>query len=139
MKTFAGTLLLVALLLTGCASIDSRIRRNQAAFDLWPDHVQEAIRKGEVLLGFTPAQVRVALGEPPRVYARTSVEGEAEVWAYDQRGWQFSIGVGISTGGYNSVGAGATTDRRHERSEDAVRIVFEDGKVTSVEVNKRGW
>lgn len=139
MKTLAGILLFAAALMAGCASTDSRIRRNQAAFDSWPAHVQEAIRQGEVLLGFTPAQVRVALGEPPRVFTRTSVEGEAEIWAYDRRGWQFSIGVGISTGGFNSVGANAATERRHERIENAVRIVFEDGKVTSVEVNQRGW
>lgn len=134
MKTYLIPLLLSAAVLSGCATVDSRIRKNQAAFDSWPAQVQAFVRAEKVDIGFTPDQVRVALGDPDRIYTRKSNEGEAEVWAYFDHSPRFSIGLGVGSGGYgSSVGGGVAYDRQTERFDDATRVVFEKGAVTSVE------
>lgn len=133
MKTSLTTCLLAVILLAGCATVDSRIRKHQAAFDSWPAQVQATIRAERVDLGFTPEQVRVALGDPDRVFMRKTKEGEAEVWAYYDRGPRFSLGLGVGSGGYSSVGGGVVYDRQYDRIDDAVRVVFEGGVVTAVE------
>ena len=135
MKTLLTILTLgLALVISGCATTETRISKNQAAFDSWPSEVQSSIRAGQVKIGFTPEQVRVALGEPDRMYSRQSAEGESEVWAYFESGPQFSIGVGVGSGGYSrgaSGGVGYT--QRSDRSEEATRVVFTDGLVVSIE------
>jgi hypothetical protein len=139
MKTCLFPLFLAVVLLAGCATVDSRIRKHQAAFDSWPAQVQATIRAEKVDLGFIPEQVRVALGDPDRVFLRKTSEGEAEVWAYYDRGPRFSIGLGVGSGGYGgSMGRGVVYDRQYDRIDDAVRVVFEGGVVTSVEARQSG-
>ena len=57
-----------SLLVAGCSTLESRISAQQAQFDTWPSEVREKIQAGRVDIGFTPEQVRVALGEPTRKY-----------------------------------------------------------------------
>lgn len=135
MKTLLISLSLgLALVISGCATAESRISKNQAAFDSWPHEVQSSIRAGKVKIGFTTDQVRVALGEPDRMYSRQSAEGESEVWAYFESGPKFSIGVGVGSGGYSSGARGGVGHtQRHDRSEEATRVVFTDGVVVSIE------
>jgi|UniRef100_UPI00404914AB hypothetical protein len=138
MKTTLSSLLLaITLVLGGCASVDSRINQNKAVFNEWSPEVQATIRAGRVDLGFTPKQVKVALGEPDRIFTRTTEEGTAEIWAYYDKKPKFSLGLGVSSGGYGSgVGGGVAYDRHDERFEDAVRVVLMQGKVTAVEMKK---
>src|ERR1039458_2460052 len=53
---------LAAVAFAGCSTVDSRIAKDQPAFDSWPPAVQQKVRAKQVDLGFTPAQVLVALG-----------------------------------------------------------------------------
>ncbi|HEY2573447.1 MAG TPA: hypothetical protein VGH65_05230 [Verrucomicrobiaceae bacterium] len=64
--------LLTALLLCGCAGIDSD------APNLNKEDVQEAFERGTLLCGMTPRQVRYAWGEPRE--RRTTAGGEQ--WIY---------------------------------------------------------
>lgn len=124
-------------MLGGCASVDSRIDQNRAAFDEWSPEVQAKIRAGKVDLGFTPKQVKVALGEPDRIYTRTTEEGSADVWAYEDKKPRLSLGLGVSSGGYgSSTSGGVAYSGRDDRQEDAVRVVLVQGKVTAVETKK---
>ena len=75
MKRLILSLLPLAALLAACATPESRIRDNQAAFDAFPPSVQQKIRAGQADIGFTPEQVRMALGEPDHKYTRSSAEG----------------------------------------------------------------
>jgi len=135
MKTLLTLLsfgLIVAL--SGCTTTESRIGKNQAAFDSWPREVQSSIRAGKVKIGFTPVQVRVALGEPNRMYSRQTIEGDSEVWAYFESGPQFSLGLGVGSGGYGSrVGGGVGYTQTSGHNDEAMRVVFTDGKVVSIE------
>ena len=75
--------LLAALLLVGCATPEARIRRNPALFASFPPEVQARVRQGHIALGFSQPAVRMALGDPDRVYHRiTSTNTANEVWAY---------------------------------------------------------
>ena len=132
-----------ALLLAGCNSLDSRIAKNRAAFDTWPAAVQDKVVKGQVDIGFTAEQVRVALGEPDRVFTRTTADGTSEVWSYRDRGPRFSFGVGVGTGSFGrhsatSVGVGVGTGTGY-RDDEKLGVVFDrTGRVERIEEARRG-
>jgi hypothetical protein len=131
---FASLMLLVA----GCSSPSSRISRNQAAFDEWPEAVQEKVRAGKIDLGFTTEQVRMALGQPDRVTTRTNTDGTSEVWSYPAQKPRFSFGVGVgSSRGSTGVGAGVGVGTGGERYDDATRVVFTGGRVSVIETPSR--
>lgn len=69
----------------GCASTDSRIKKNQELFASFPADVQDLVRQGEVRIGFSPDMASIAIGQPRRKYRRITAEGEVEIWAYVQR------------------------------------------------------
>lgn len=131
------SLWLIAALLLGlgaCATPDSRIRSNQALFDAYPPAVREKIRAGEVEVGFTPAMVRLALGEPARRYTRTTAQGTDEVWAYRGKRPRVSLGLGFGAGGGSAAyGAGVSVGGGEDRAGDRIRVVFTGGKVVAVE------
>lgn len=133
LKSFA-----VFFLLAACASPESRIKKNQAAYDAWPPAVQASVKAGKVEVGFTREQARVALGKADRVYTRKSAQAVQEVWAYGGEGARTGLGLGFGTGGGSSVfGLGMGIGGREHREDDRVRVVFEDGKVVAVETRER--
>lgn len=127
------------MFLAGCSTLGSRITNSQDEFNSWPAEVQDKILAGQVDVGFTPVQVLVALGEPQRKYSRSTEQGRSEVWAYTGGGSGFSIGLGLGTGhGSTSYGGGVAYDTSRRGSDDErLRIVFQDGRVTSLESRTR--
>ncbi|MDR2982268.1 MAG: hypothetical protein LBV12_08485 [Puniceicoccales bacterium] len=127
--------LLLAMGVAGCSSPDSRIKDNQAVFDTYSLETQYTIRQGKVQVGFDELQVRMAMGDPDRVYTRTTTVGKSQVWAYTDNSPSigFGIGVGGGTGSSTRVGTGLGVNTYGDRSEDRARIVFEEGKVSAVE------
>jgi hypothetical protein len=67
---------------TGCASPETRIRKEPELFAQFAPAVQEKIRAGTIDIGFSAPMVQMALGRPSRVYRRTSQEGVQEIWSY---------------------------------------------------------
>jgi hypothetical protein len=133
-KTKLRFLVLAALAFAGCSTVDSRIARHQPEFDSWPPSVQQKVRAKQVDLGFTPAQVFTALGDPDRKYTRTTVQGTTEVWAYRDDRPTFSFGFGFgSAGGSSAYGAGLGVTTGGDRDDDKLRVIFADGKVTALE------
>jgi hypothetical protein len=127
-------LLFLALAVAGCSTVDSRIARDQPEFDSWPPAVQQKVRARQVDLGFTPAQVFMALGDPDRKYTRTTAEGTTEVWAYRDDRPAFSFGLGFgSAGGSSAYGAGVGVTTGGDRDDDKLRVIFADGKVIALE------
>ncbi len=137
MKTLLLVLTMsVLMLVVSCASTDSRVRSHQAAFDSWPADVQQKVRAGKIEMGFTPEMVRVALGEPERVISRTTDHGVAEGWVYGDKAPKFSFGIGMgSAHGSSAVGGGVTVGDTF-RDDEAMRVIFEGGKVTAIETRK---
>ena len=136
MKTPLPFCLALALvtLSAGCSSSpQSRIAKNQAAFDSYPADVQATIRQGEAKVGFTPDQVRIALGAPDRVLTRTTEAANSEVWIYRDKSPSFGFGLGVGGGG-GSVGGGVgVSTGGREFPDERLRVIFTAGRVAAVE------
>jgi outer membrane protein assembly factor BamE (lipoprotein component of BamABCDE complex) len=126
---------LTALFASACATTDTRIQKNQTAFNAYPPSVQQAIRNGRIEIGFTPDQVRMAMGEPTRSYTRTSASGTSLVWAYAEKKSSLSFGVGVG-GGSGGVGGGVGVSTGSDRADDKLRVIFENERVMTVEQTK---
>ena len=131
-RIFLAVLLLA---LTGCATTPAdRVAQHRSAFDTWPAEVRARVRAGQVAVGFTAEQVRMALGDPERVNTRTTEQGVSLVWAYRHRGPHFSFGMGMAGGnGHTGYGAGVALTDHPYFSGDALHVVLMDGKVIAVE------
>ncbi len=147
MKKYLSLLILPVsflLLFAGCATPESRIQAQQAAFKTWPADVQQKVRAGQVDVGFTPAMVQVALGPADRVYERLTAQGASEVWVYGDHKPKFSIGVGVgsSSGSYRggsstAVGVGMSTGNDTFQNDEKLRVVFMGGKVIGIETRTK--
>lgn len=127
--------LLLGAALAACSSPQSRIKKNQAAFDAYPPAVQGAIREGAVEVGFTGEQVVMALGKPSRVYSQKSAGANQEVWEYGIGGGpSVGLGFGMSSmggGGGYGTGVGVSSDSMDPRAR--TRVILQNGVVVSVE------
>ena len=95
-------LLVAALLAAGCGSSQmSRIDADREAYESWPLETKQAILDGRVEVGMIPAQVRMALGPPAEVVARSAGTAEDEIWIYRKGGEDITPmgGSGLSMGG----------------------------------------
>jgi len=131
---FAAAIAAFVFIVAGCTTTDSRIKNHQAAFDAAPPAVQAKIRAGQIDIGFTQEQVTMALGQPDRSYTRTTARGTSEIWAYEDHKPSFSLGIGVVGGGGSTmVGSGVAVGSGNDRYDDKLRVIFEGGKVASVE------
>jgi hypothetical protein len=130
------------LLVAGCSTVDSRISKHRELFNTWPAAVQDKVVRGQIDIGFTADQVRVALGEPDRVFTRTTTDGTSQVWSYRDRGPRLGFGVGLGMGSwggrggtFGGVGVG-TGGGYHD--DEKVGVVFDPaGRVAAIETRNR--
>lgn len=128
------------LLLCACGGVDRRIKKNQQRYDAYPPAVQESIKQGRVQPGFTPEQVRMAIGEADRVYSRLTGAEAEEIWAYLQSsGGGVGLSVGSVFGGGGGVYGGGVTVPVYggDHYDEKTRVVFKNGQVASVETRER--
>jgi hypothetical protein len=90
---------------------------------------QDKVVLGRIDIGFTPDQVRVALGEPDRIFTRTSADGMSQIWSYRDRGPRFGFGVGVGVGTFGGRGGtfggvGVGTDTGY-RDDEKTGVVFD--------------
>ena len=140
MKTLLFLRLAGALVLaTGCSTTGSRIAKNRADFDAWPFAVQQKVAAGQVDVGFTPEQVRVALGAPDRIATRTTSDGVTQAWVYRDRGPRFGFGLGLgSMHGSSGLGGGVAVNDWPLGPDESLRVLFDaGGKVSAVESARR--
>ena len=130
----------LALLLAGCASPAQRIQQNQEFFDSLPVAAQARIRGGQIDLGFTPAMVRIALGEPQRKLIRRAAAGETEVWLYVDAVRRYDRqrvdvdGLNVSgPGGLRSLGGSAWVNVEQNKEFVRTRVEFQNGAVAAIE------
>ncbi len=124
---------LIAALLAGCSTIDSRIRDHQAAFDASSPEAQKKIRAGRIAVGFTQEQVAMALGRPDRIISRTTAGSDREFWVYgiDDGGTSFGVGFG-AFGPHTAVGVNTGVGEGWPGAA-RLRVIFDNGLVTSIE------
>jgi hypothetical protein len=125
--------------LAACASTTaSRIADHRAVFAQYPAAVQQKIRSGQVDVGFTAEMVRLALGEPSRIFTRKVESGDSEVWVYHDDSPRFSVGFGLgSFGRHSATSVGVATSTGGYDPEERMRVAFRDGQVSEIEVRTR--
>lgn len=139
--TFSFAAALLALGLVACSTPDSRIRRNPEIFSRLAPAQQEMIRHGQVGLGFTPDMVKLALGDPDRVIQRQDEKGTSEIWSYVT--YEGPNGMLLYRGWYHRYYDWGDPrfpyylDYPARRDREHFRVVFKDGKVTSIEQQTR--
>lgn len=140
MKTWLRILFSVGYLAVAasCSTPATRISKNAAEFSEWPEAVQEKIRAGQIDLGFTPEQVRMALGNPARTMTRTDADGTGEVWSYRSSRPRFSIGLGVgASSAHTGYGGGVGVTTGGDRHDDDLRVIFVGGRVSAIETNAK--
>lgn len=141
LKIFA----LFALALAGCATPETRIRQNPALFASFPPEVQAKVREGHIGIGFSQAAVRMALGDPDRVYHRfTSTNAPGAVWSYtsyDYRNDPQLITVLSPVSDprvFGTVTPNVVLMDVQQRTEyEALRVEFDGDAVKAIEALKR--
>jgi hypothetical protein len=134
-----------ALLAAGCSTPETRIRKNPEAFNRLSVEEQELIVQGKVAIGFDEEMVRLALGDPDRVWTRTDSEGVSEAWSYTTyetydgaplyRGWYhryYGPYYGWHRGYYPYY---MSYPSRRER--EVLKVMFKDNRVISIEEESR--
>lgn len=130
----------VAMLLLGCSTPESRIKKNPELFASFPADAQETIRRGEVAIGFTTEMVAMALGKPDRIYSRETAGLLLEVWAYtssytttDRERIRVDVKTRDHRGRAVSSSQWVYVDVPKDTEYDRVRIEFSDGKVMAID------
>jgi len=133
-------LILLAMLLAGCATPASRIRKHQAVFDAWPTEIQENLRQGQVAIGYDSNMVYIALGRPERIYHRTTQDNSITIWQYTDyrhRSQHYPVYttqvVRDGHGGYRNVANTRWIGVTERYPFDRGRVEFRKGKVTALE------
>jgi hypothetical protein len=119
----------MAVLLSACATPQTRIEDDPQTFAGATPEQQTQIQQGHVDLGMTPPMVKIALGDPDQVSEQVTKEGTFIVWHYAAdvspypypypawRGRAFAPLIPVNVAG----------------PADKFRVVFHDDKVISAE------
>ncbi len=121
--------------LVGCSTPQTRIRSNPELFNGLAAQDQELIKQGKVAVGFTPEMVKLAVGEPDRVYTRTDVNGQNEAWvytSYSSRGGTMVYYRGFYHRRHPGMYA-YFSDYSDREVVERYRVTFKDGKVSAIE------
>ncbi len=135
------SLLLAAGLVTGCSTVNSRIREKAPLYYSLDANTQSKIAHGDIDVGFTPDMVYIALGEPTRKRERTTQDGTNDTWIYstyyDRYEGTAQVGYHrwvVPYGrGYRVFWEPAYQDVYSQQREDRIRVTFANGKVSSID------
>ena len=139
--------LLLALILSGCSTIDSRVKEKSAAFAALDAATQEKIRLGRIEVGFTADLVYMSHGAPDERLTKTSASGTDETWIYNSYRQEYLGAAHVGYRRYIVIDAKTRQpvvfyepvyrDLYQDRVEERIRIGFKAGKVESIEQVKR--
>lgn len=143
---FALLVVLFALALSGCSTIASRIKEKADVFAALDPRTQELIRKGGVEVGYTMDMVYMALGVPDERSEKITKQGTRTTWIYTDTYEEYAgtAHVGYRRRYYRDPRTGYTavyldpvySDVYRERTEEKIRIIFNNGKVSAIEQTK---
>lgn len=121
-KRAAVAVLLLCFLagLSGCNTVERRIRQNPELFMSLNPEEQQKIREGRVSVGFTPEMVKLAWGSPDFRQVTISEEDETQVWTWISRR---SVYSGRRFAGYQRD---VYFDRRAQKHRSFMRPVYVD-------------
>lgn len=136
---------LTALLLSGCATLESRIEKNQALMQTFSPSERQRIEAGQIARGFTRPMVRVAWGDPDDVIRREDQDGLTETWVYlgykTRRSMSFMMGGGYFIGRHGRHGyvpyAPLPYDVMWREEYARATVTFRGGRVVAYDAKVR--
>jgi hypothetical protein len=148
MKAQILTSLLLASLavITGCQTVDSRIKEKPEVFAQVDKATQDKIRQGIIELGYSEDMVYLALGAPDQKRESVSAAGKSVTWIYNTYytrydggyygGYHRSVYFDPYLRAYRMYYRPIFADTYIQEKEERIRVVFKDGKVTVIEQTK---
>ena len=144
MRTFVCAFLgLLALALTACSTVQSRIEEKQHVYNTLDPQTQARIREGLVDVGYTTDMVYMAMGAPSERRERVTEGSHETTWIYSAyyQEYEGSRMVGYRRHvyfdrvhrAYRVYYEPVHADLYSEQEEERTRIVFLDGRVTAIE------
>lgn len=135
----AVSVIAFALFAFGCAHTpETRIAENRELFERLTPEEQESVQAGQVQIGYTPEMVFLALGEPDRKITRRTKDDSLNIWIYQGRFVSTeTVRVRDQFGSFRPVHPTLYLDRTVEHIYTKARLVFEDGKLISIEQTER--
>ena len=145
-ELFTLGLTAIVLGLTGCQSVESRIKEKPDVFAKLDVATQDKIKQGIIDLGFTEEMVYLALGDPDQKKESVSAAGQTVTWIYNtyyerydgthQIGYRRQIYFDPYLSTYRIHYHPAFVDSYVTEKEERIRIVFKEGKVSVIEQTK---
>lgn len=134
------------LLFAGCQSVESRIKEKPEVFASVDRATQEKIKQGIIDLGYTEDMVYLALGNPDQKRESVTASGRTLTWIYNtyytryegtaMMGYHRRVYFDPYLRTYRLYYMPVFADTYSEDKEERIRIVFTDGKVSSIEQAK---
>jgi hypothetical protein len=128
--------------MAGCSTPETRIRANPEAFNRLTPEEQNLIREGRVGIGFNAEMVRLAVGDPDRIWTRTDTEGATESWSYTT--YETYDGFPLYRGFYHRYYGGWYNSYYPyylsypaRRDREVFKVVFKEGRVVAIEQESR--
>ena len=132
--------------LTGCQSVNDRIKQKPEVFAGLDAATQDKIKQGIIDLGYTEDMVYLALGKPDQKRESTRTDGKSTTWIYNTYydryegtafvGYHRSVYFDPDLRAYRIYARPVYADAYREEREERIRVVFKDGKATVIEQSK---
>ncbi len=133
-------------LITGCQTVDTRIKEKPEVFAQLDKATQDKIKQGIIDLGYTEDLVYFALGAPDQKRESISAVGKSVAWIYNtyydrydgtiMAGYHRSVYYDRYLGTYRMYYRPVYADTYRHEKEERIRIVFKDGKAAVIEQTK---
>jgi len=132
--------------LTGCQSVDDRIKQKPEVFAGLDTATQDKIKQGIIDLGYTEDMVYLALGAPDQKRESVTAAGKSVTWIYNTYytrydgtqmvGYHRRVYFDPYLRSYRVYYQPAFVETYRDEKEERIRVVFKDGKVTVIEQSK---
>lgn len=132
--------------LSGCQTVDDRIKEKPEVFARLDVATQDKIKQGIIELGYTEDMVYLALGKPDQRRESLTAGGKTTTWIYNTyyerydgtrfAGYYRSLYFDPYLRAYRVYYRPMYADVYAQEKEERIRVVFTDGKVTSLEQAK---
>lgn len=132
--------------LGGCQTVEDRIQEKPEVFARLDVATQDKIKQGIIELGYTEDMVYLALGKPDQRRESMNAAGKTTTWIYNTyyerydgtrfAGYYRSLYYDPYLRAYRVYYRPQYADVYAQEKEERIRVVFTDGKVTSLEQAK---
>jgi hypothetical protein len=99
----AGVAVLLGFMLTGCETVADRIQEKSTTYSSLNPLEQDRIKRGIIMVGYTPDMVYMAMGRASRVETENTDGGKMDLWIYSH--YYPDVGAGHAYAPYNTESA----------------------------------